>query len=325
MKNIEKYKNLTGGLKQKINSNVWNYNAIANNSHLSQSTNKVSLDSLPATFRLWDSEIKNQQDKGTCAAHAMASAMEILEYYDTGDRNQFSTSWYYGYRKNTDSQEEGMYLTELLDNARTVGGVYKSLMPDNLHYSDSKNLINDMKHKCLIEAKKHRIKNYARINSPQEIMMAIYENNSPVMIGAMIYESFYNTTGTGIVPPVDYNKENCYGGHAMLCIGWVTIKDDIYLVVKNSWGEQWGDNGYCYFRIKDNLPFFEMYVIFDLQNYNITFSDIKDRWSKQYIEESIRMGLLNGYEDGTFKPTQNITREEMAVIISKIMNKFKYL
>ena len=55
------------------------------------------------------------------------------------------------------------------------------------------------------------------------------------------------------------------------------------------------------------------------------FSDIKNRWSKEYIEQAIRMGLLNGYEDGTFKPTQNITREEIAVIITKIMDKFKYL
>lgn len=318
-KSINKLKKLTGGLIQKIDPNIWNYSSVLKNS-----TKNNEEKELPATFRLWDSPIKNQQDKGTCAAHAMASAMEILEYYDTGDRNLFSTSWYYGYRKNTDSQEEGMYLSQLLNNARNIGGVHRSLMPDNLHYSDSSKLINNMKEKCLIEAQKHRIKNYALLNSPKTILEAIYYNNSPVLIGAMIYESFYRTDNSGIVPIPDMNKETCYGGHAMLCIGWTTIKDDIYLVVKNSWGEDWGDNGYCYFKLNSELPFFEMYIIFDEQNYNVEFSDIKGRWSEQYINNIVKMGLINGYDDGTFKPENHITREEIAVIISKMMDKFKY-
>lgn len=320
MKNIEQLKKLTGGLKKKNDPSVWNYKSILENA----SRNDESVE-FPATFRLWDSEIKNQQDKGTCAAHAMASAMEILEYYDTGDRNQFSTSWYYGYRQATDAQEEGMYLTELLENARKIGGVHKSLMPDNLHYSDSHKMIENMKEQCLKEAKDHRIKNYAEIENPKDIINAIYYNNSPVIIGAMIYESFYTVDGSGIVPNVNYNKEKCYGGHAMLCIGWTTIKDDLYLVVKNSWGEDWGDNGYCYFKVNSELPFFEMYILFDEQNYKLDFSDVEGRWSESYIEQIVRMGLINGYDDGTFKPQQYITREEISAIISRLMNKFKYL
>lgn len=38
--------------------------------------------------------------------------------------------------------------------------------------------------------------------------------------------------------------EEFLGGHAMLVVGY----DDEggYLIVRNSWVEQWGDNGYCY-------------------------------------------------------------------------------
>lgn len=317
---VSKLKQLTGGLIPKNDIKVWNYSSILANA----SRNDEDIE-LPATFRLWDSPIKNQLEKSTCAAHAMASAMEILEYYDTGDRNQFSTSWYYGYRKNSDFQEEGMYLSQLLETARTVGGVYKSLMPDNLHYSDCKKIILNMQDECLEEAQKHKIKNYAKISSKYDIMKAIYENKSPVLIGAMIYESFYNTDYSGIVSEPNIQIEECYGGHAMLCIGWTTIGEKIYLVVKNSWGEDWGDNGYCYFALEDNLPFLEMYIIFDEQNYHMNFPDIyNDRWSKEYIEKAVRTGIIDGYPDGTFNPEAHVTREQLAVVISKLIDKFKY-
>jgi C1A family cysteine protease len=317
--NKEQYKKLTGGLKKSIDPKVWQYNNISSNSSYKHN------EDLPATFRLWDSAIKNQQEKSTCVAHALASAMEILEYYDTGDRNQFSTSWYYGYRQNTDYQGEGMSIVEALENARIIGGVHKSLMPDNLHYTDTSKVIQDMEEECLVEAEKHRIKNYAEISNIHSIPDAIYYNNSPVIIGIDVYESFYNVGTDGIIPVPNTKIEKYYGGHAMLCIGWTTIKDDLYLVIKNSWGEYWGDNGYCYLKVNSKFPLYEMYLIFDEQNYNIDFKDIKGRWSEDYINDAIKMGILNGYEDGTFKPTQNITREEIAVIVSKIMDKFKYL
>lgn len=319
MSNIEQYKKLTGGLRKSTDPRVWQYNNIVYNS------SSGNYEDFPATFRLWDSAIKNQQDKSTCVAHALASAMEILEYYDTGNRDQFSTSWYYGYRQNTDYQGEGMSIVEALENARTIGGVHKSLMPDNLHYVHMSKLIQNMKEECLSEAQKYRIKNYAEIKSVSAILEAIYHNNSPVIIGIDVYESFYNIGVDGIVPVPDIKNERYYGGHAMLCIGWTTIDNDLYLVIKNSWGEDWGDNGYCYLKVNNDFPLYEMYLIFDEQNYNIDLTDIAGRWSESYIKDAIKMGILNGYPGGTFQPEKPITREEIAVIISKIMDKFKYL
>ncbi len=153
------YRQLGGGaFLQKPSSTTWIYNTINQGK------------TLPPTFRLWDSPIKNQLSKSTCVAHALASAIEILQHYDTGSREIISTSWFYGYREVDDHQQEGMYILEALDMARKIGGVPKSLMPDNLGYHESRKIIQEMKDVCLNVSSKYKIRNYASIEKP-EIMM----------------------------------------------------------------------------------------------------------------------------------------------------------
>ena len=74
-------------------------------------------------------------------------------------------------------------------------------------------------------------------------------------------------------------------------------------------------------KINSFIPVEEMYVLFDEQDYPLQLSDIADRWSEPYIKQAIRCGIIKGYEDGTFKPEKPITREEVAVIITNLLNK----
>ncbi|WP_189011166.1 S-layer homology domain-containing protein [Paenibacillus marchantiophytorum] len=47
------------------------------------------------------------------------------------------------------------------------------------------------------------------------------------------------------------------------------------------------------------------------------YSDMKqDHWANEYIADAARTGLMRGYPDGTFRPSQSITRAEMASIIA---------
>ena len=41
-------------------------------------------------------------------------------------------------------------------------------------------------------------------------------------------------------------------------------------------------------------------------------SDYKGRWSEKAIKEALHDRVLNGYPDGSFKPTKQVTREELA-------------
>lgn len=47
-----------------------------------------------------------------------------------------------------------------------------------------------------------------------------------------------------------------------------------------------------------------------------SFKDVeKNRWYSAYIEWASKNGIVNGYEDGAFRPNQGVTREEMVTIL----------
>lgn len=55
-------------------------------------------------------------------------------------------------------------------------------------------------------------------------------------------------------------------------------------------------------------------------DHSAAMSDISSHWAKEAIEKLASAGVLGGYADGTFKPNQTISREEMAIILSRIVN-----
>jgi hypothetical protein len=48
------------------------------------------------------------------------------------------------------------------------------------------------------------------------------------------------------------------------------------------------------------------------------FSDISNHWARSYIERVEKNGLVSGYEDGTFKPDNNVTVLESLVMMSRL-------
>ena len=50
------------------------------------------------------------------------------------------------------------------------------------------------------------------------------------------------------------------------------------------------------------------------------FSDVKGRWSERAIASMVDKQIMNGYSDGKFLPTRQITREEFAVIAYNYMS-----
>jgi hypothetical protein len=50
------------------------------------------------------------------------------------------------------------------------------------------------------------------------------------------------------------------------------------------------------------------------------FNDVKnDMWSYKYVASAVKAGIIKGYDDGTFRPDENITRQDMAVIIGRAL------
>lgn len=59
-----------------------------------------------------------------------------------------------------------------------------------------------------------------------------------------------------------------------------------------------------------------------IKNAEITFSDVdRNMWYASYIDRAVRYGLINGYEDGTFRPEQYITRAEAVVMTNRMLSR----
>lgn len=49
-------------------------------------------------------------------------------------------------------------------------------------------------------------------------------------------------------------------------------------------------------------------------------NDISNHWAKDSIQKFIDAGVINGYEDNTFRPNSNITRAEFAAILARLLD-----
>jgi uncharacterized tellurite resistance protein B-like protein len=69
---------------------------------------------------------------------------------------------------------------------------------------------------------------------------------SPIIFGLALFEGFDAAKQCGWVPmpPDDAILRESHPFHAMLCVGYTDSAQ--CFIVRNSWGEEWGDKGYCY-------------------------------------------------------------------------------
>ena len=48
-----------------------------------------------------------------------------------------------------------------------------------------------------------------------------------------------------------------------------------------------------------------------------TISDVEiNRWSAGFVYTAVKLGIISGYQDGTFKPENPVTRAEVARIVN---------
>jgi C1A family cysteine protease len=97
-------------------------------------------------------------------------------------------------------------------------------------------------------ALKYRINAYHSVKDLQEIKQCLALRQEPILLGMKVYSSFEGeyTKKSGRMTMPQKNEEYL-GNHAVLVVGYYNMtKNDGYLIVRNSWGEKWGDRGYFY-------------------------------------------------------------------------------
>lgn len=53
--------------------------------------------------------------------------------------------------------------------------------------------------------------------------------------------------------------------------------------------------------------------------YAASFNDTSNHWAKEYIEKGKNAGLIEGFDDGSFKPQENVTRVQAIILSSRLI------
>lgn len=98
------------------------------------------------------------------------------------------------------------------------------------------------------EAEKHQALVYYKLEQTQDNILHCLMDGYPFIFGAQLYESFMRTQTNWIVydvPMPDPTKEKLIGGHCMLAVGYLSGSNgNINILVRNSWGNLVGNEGY---------------------------------------------------------------------------------
>ena len=186
--------------------------------------------------------MEQQGEIGSCTANAMAGAYEYLAKRKFGHADDVSRLFIYYNARELDGctdKDEGTYLRNCIKVLREYGACSEEIWS-----YDKRRLFEQPHEEAYAQAINFLIEDAQRINVDLYEMRHCLAEGYPFAFGLELFESFDKAETNGRVPMPNPDREESQGGHAMLCVGY-SDQDRVFLV-RNSWGSDWGDQGYCY-------------------------------------------------------------------------------
>lgn len=186
----------------------------------------------------------NQWSLSSCAGNATADAVEILDAVAGKSRVELSRLFVYANARILHQElhrDEGTYISTCFEVLSRFGVCAEDTWP----YEESKVFVSPSL-KAMREATGHKIKSYYRIRATGKERVnqciAALQAYCPVVFGTLVSKNLGSHRGEGIlnIP----TGSDVGGGHAMILVGHDSARKAF--ILKNSWGDRWGMNGFAY-------------------------------------------------------------------------------
>lgn len=196
--------------------------------------------------------IKDQGQIGACTVFSVTSIFEYILKKNSQQNHDLSESFVYYNVRHAEGNEKvdtGSSYQDVIKSIGTEGICTEELHPYSKKLSDvpSEDAYNDGKTRRIVKALNVLI-------NENDIKSAIQEGY-PVAVSLKVFNSFSSTTHSGsgsrvgasgfvTYPSKSELDSGEFGYHAMVIVGYTD--ETKHFVVRNSWGKNFGDKGYCY-------------------------------------------------------------------------------
>lgn len=192
-------------------------------------------------LRNYFTKIKDQGQIGACTVFAISSIYEyLLKRFSEKEADLSESFVYYNVRHlgGKDLEDTGSSFQDVIGSIGKQGICTEALHPYTRSLSDVPS------DEAYLEGGLRRITKALNVNITENDIKSAIQEGYPVAVSLKIFKSFRTTSGF-VNRPIEAEIESAdFGYHAMVVVGY--SDDTKFFIVRNSWGEQFGDKGYCY-------------------------------------------------------------------------------
>jgi C1A family cysteine protease len=192
-------------------------------------------------LREYFTKVKDQGQIGACTVYAISSIYEyIIKRYINEEADLSEAFVYYNVRhlNGKELEDSGSSFQDVIASIGEQGICTEALHPNTCLLSDVPS------DDAYLDGEKRRITKALNVNITENDIKSAIQEGYPVAISLKIFDSFNATSGFVKRPTEEEIESADFGYHAMVIVGY--SDDTKFFLVRNSWGEHFGDKGYCY-------------------------------------------------------------------------------
>lgn len=183
-----------------------------------------------------------RQNWGTCTSHMADGIAEFHNTKEYGKPIKLSQKFIYYNTKKISGlwHMQGDYLRNALKSVCTYGAPLEKDYPDIQKDSWEDYIKDEPSLEVYKKAEEFKGKTFWNVGKKlEQFNQTFYQQQCPIGFGMMWYQGYKGIKPDGKLP---LPTGKTAGGHAIIYVGWEQER----FWIRNSWGDNWGNGGYCY-------------------------------------------------------------------------------